>query len=157
MATLDYVVSSLEIASVTAGRDLFPSRNMSLDLSFQLNGWSFSSKGLRRPSLSQRLPCWKKANWEGVNHTLSLLPWCILETNSVDMAVETFYDWIFAVVKDCIPHRVCRSKKYPMWLKNDTIPALRNKRKAFEKFEEIITVTVYQSPIKDLALFCCMV
>ncbi|KAG8233788.1 hypothetical protein J437_LFUL013379 [Ladona fulva] len=91
LATLDYVVSSFYIERITIGRNIFCSDHLSLEFEIIPSMWPVL--GRRDISTPPRaIPNWKKTHWEAVNRPLSLLPWCLLESDSIEESVSLFYE-----------------------------------------------------------------
>ncbi|XP_046384883.1 uncharacterized protein LOC124155211 [Ischnura elegans] len=135
LAVLDLVLSSLELKVCPAG-DYFCSDHGSLEISLEPSGWPPPTpRSTPPPSLRPPTPIWKRTDWAHVNDTLNCLPWCLLEEGSVDEALDMFYDWLAGVLKDCIPHRKPRSRKFPLWMTSETVFVLKNKLSAWRLYK----------------------
>ena len=55
---------------------------------------------------------YKRADFQGMRRTLELLPWNVLKEGDIDAAVDTFYAFLDATIRDHIPTVVLR-KGYP--------------------------------------------
>ena len=76
---------------------------------------------------------YKQADFQRLRVSLELLPWNILDLH-VDVAVDTFYDLLHAVISDCIPV-VHIKRNYPPWFDRDLRTLLREKETAFERMK----------------------
>lgn len=149
MATLDYVVSSLEATSVLPGKNIFDSDHKSLDVTFHLP----SHPQHRKPNPSpQTTLAWSKVSWTEVSHTLESFPWVILDNDNPAEAVSLFYDVVHAIIKEHVPFIKKRSRKFPQWYSKEAIQVLANKKRAWELWKsypntpEILLITFVDSP-----------
>ena len=77
---------------------------------------------------------YKQADFQRLRMSLELLPWNILDDLHVDVAVDTFYDLLHAVISDCIPVVHIR-RNYPPWFDRDLRTLLREKETAFKRMK----------------------
>ena len=77
---------------------------------------------------------YKQADFERMRMSLEILPWNILDDMHVDAAVDTFYDLLHAVIRDCIPV-VQIKRKYPPWFDRDLRNLLREKETSFKRMK----------------------
>ena len=66
------------------------------------------------------------ADFNALRNTLRPLPWNILDTMSVDGAVDQFYTWVNAAIADHIPTVTLKAKCLP-WFDGEVKTALREK------------------------------
>ena len=75
---------------------------------------------------------YKRADFDALRTSLSLVPWSMLDNLSVDGAVERFYDILTAAIRDCIPV-VLIKRNFPPWFDHDLRNMLREKEFAFRR------------------------
>ncbi|XP_046406403.1 uncharacterized protein LOC124171300 [Ischnura elegans] len=142
LATLDLILSSFSVNSPTTCRNIFNSDHSSLEFSLPMSLPHRNSAQTSPPARSVK--SWKKADWEAINYTLSLLPWGLLESGSPEDAMEVFYDFVHGVTNDFVPSRRI-SKKKPMWLTAETSRVLQNKRAAWKLWKSFPNPHTYAS------------
>ena len=75
---------------------------------------------------------YKRADFDELRKSLSLLPWTLLDGLEVDDAVELFYNMLEAAVADHVP-RVTLRRRFPPWFSAAARVALRAKETAFRR------------------------
>ena len=87
-----------------------------------------------RPPLVTRTTVfnYKQADFNGLRTALSLAPWCVLDGEDVNSAVDLFYAVLDAAIADHVP-RVTLRRNFPPWFDAASRQALREKETAFRR------------------------
>ena len=77
---------------------------------------------------------YKQAEFEKLRRSLELVPWDMIDGMHVDAAVDVFYDFLNAAVRDCIPV-VQIKRNFPPWFDRDLRLLLREKEAAYRRLK----------------------
>ena len=78
--------------------------------------------------------------------SLDLFPWCILESENLNDAVDLLTEVIHSVVKDNVPVRNTRkSSKFPPWFDDEILLLLRNKKNAWKLWKQSPSAETYKT------------
>ena len=87
----------------------------------------------RSPVLTRRSALnYKRADFDGLRRSLSLIPWGLLDGIGVDEAVDTFYGLLNSAIADHVPTVVLR-RRVPPWFDSAVRAALRLKEAAYRR------------------------
>ena len=78
---------------------------------------------------------YRRADFSALRDSLRLLPWHILDTMSLDDAVDQFYTWVNAAIADHVP-TVALKSKFPPWFDGQVKSALRDKDVAHRRMRQ---------------------
>ena len=89
---------------------------------------------VRRQPLANRRTAlnYKRADFDGLRRSLSLIPWGLLDDVGVDEAVELFYALLESAIADHVPSVILR-RRLPPWFDGAVRTALRLKEAAFRR------------------------
>lgn len=77
---------------------------------------------------------YKQADFAGLRRALELIPWSVLDNMAVDEAVDVFYCFLDAAIRDFIPVTTIK-RKYPPWFDRELRHVLREKEAAFRRLK----------------------
>ena len=87
----------------------------------------------RRPVVNRRTALnYKRADFDGLRRSLSLIPWGLLDDVGADEAVDTFYTLLESAIADHVPTVILR-RRLPPWFDGAVRTALRLKEAAFRR------------------------
>ena len=88
-----------------------------------------------RPPMPTRRTAYnyRRADFDGLRRSLSLIPWGLLDGVGVDEAVDTFYQLLESAIADHVPTVVLR-RRVPPWFDGAVRAALRLKEAAYRRF-----------------------
>ena len=87
----------------------------------------------RSPVLTRRSALnYKRADFDGLRRSLSLIPWGLMDGVGVDEAVDTFYALLNSAIADHVPTVVLR-RRVPPWFDGAVRAALRLKEAAYRR------------------------
>ena len=78
---------------------------------------------------------YRRAGSNALRDALRLSPWNVLDTMSVDGAVDQFYAWVNAAIADHMPI-VTLKAKFPPWFDGEAKSALRQKDVAHRRMKQ---------------------
>ena len=87
----------------------------------------------RRPVASRRTALnYKRADFDGLRRSLSVIPWGLIDDVGVDEAVDRFYALLESAIADHVPTVILR-RRLPPWFDGAVRTALRLKEAAFRR------------------------
>jgi hypothetical protein len=84
----------------------------------------------------RRITNWKKMDKVAFRNVLLLCPWDLLDRMSVNSACNLFYEFLDAIIKDCVPETIIKESKYPRWFDAELISLLKVKERARRIFKK---------------------
>ena len=78
---------------------------------------------------------YRRVDFSALRDALRLLPWNVLNTMSVDGAVDQFYAWVNAAIADHIP-TITLKAKFPPWFDGEGKTNLREKDVAHRRMKQ---------------------